>query len=148
MWRPEAHRTREEERRLPSIDQVLLVTEKAVTDAIDRGTRWARRPTSPTPRERARQSHDPTLVAEAAKELAKESGVRIEVLDADRCRALGMGSFLSVAQGSHEPPRFIVMRHRGRGAVDTTSAWWGRDHLRFRGISIKAADNMHHMKAT
>ncbi|TME27091.1 MAG: hypothetical protein E6I66_13765, partial [Chloroflexi bacterium] len=38
MWRPEAHRTREEERRLPDIDQVLLVTEKAVASAIERGT--------------------------------------------------------------------------------------------------------------
>ena len=38
MWRPEVHRTREDERRLPNIDQVLLVTEKAVGDAIERGS--------------------------------------------------------------------------------------------------------------
>jgi leucyl aminopeptidase len=90
----------------------------------------------------------PTLVAEAAQELAKEAGVRIEVLDADRCRALGMGSFLSVAQGSHEPPRFIVMRHRGRGGSGYDLGLVGKG-ITFDsgGISIKPADNMHHMKA-
>ena len=148
-WRPEAHRTREEERRLPNIDQVLLVTEKAVADAIERGsavgdaTNVARRLAN-EPANRM----TPTLVAEAAKELAKEAGVRIEVLDADRCRALGMGSFLSVAQGSHEPPRFVVMRHRGRGGSGYDLGLVGKG-ITFDsgGISIKPADNMHHMKA-
>jgi leucyl aminopeptidase len=149
MWRPEAHRTREEERRLPRIDQVLLVTDKAVGNAIDRGaavgeaTNAARRMAN-EPANRM----TPTLIAEAAKELAKEAGVRIEVLDADRCRALGMGSYLSVAQGSHEPPRFIVMRHRGRGGSGYDLGLVGKG-ITFDsgGISIKPADNMHHMKA-
>src|SRR5438094_5724665 len=149
MWRPEAHRTREEERRLPNIDQVLLVTEKATADAIDRGsavgtaTNVARRLAN-EPANRM----TPALIAEAAKELAKEAGVRIEVLDADRCRALGMGSFLSVAQGSHEPPRFVVMRHRGRGGSGYDLGLVGKG-ITFDsgGISIKPADNMHHMKA-
>ena len=149
MWRPEAHRTREEERRLPSIDQVLLVTEKPVAAAIERGaavgeaTNVARRLAN-EPANRM----TPTLIAEAAKELAKDSGVRIEVLDAERCRALGMGSFLSVAQGSHEPPRFIVMRHRGRGGSGYDLGLVGKG-ITFDsgGISIKPADNMHHMKA-
>ncbi|TMC44725.1 MAG: leucyl aminopeptidase [Chloroflexi bacterium] len=149
MWRPEAHRTREEERHLPNIDQVLLVTEKSAPAAIDRGsavgeaTNVARRLAN-EPANRM----TPTLVAEAAQELAKEAGVRIEVLDADRCRALGMGSFLSVAQGSHEPPRFIVMRHRGRGGSGYDLGLVGKG-ITFDsgGISIKPADNMHHMKA-
>jgi len=147
MWRPEAHRTRAEERRLPDIDQVLLVTEKAVASAIERGTAIgeatnAARRLANEPANRM----TPTLVAEAAKELAKEAGVRIEVLDADRCRALGMGSFLSVAQGSHEPPRFIVMRHRGRGGSGYDLALVGKG-ITFDSGGIKPADNMHHMKA-
>ena len=149
MWRPEAHRTREEERRLPSIDQVVLVTEKATAEAIDRGsavgeaTNVARRLAN-EPANRM----TPALIAEAAKDLAKDAGVRIEILDADRCRALGMGSFLSVAQGSHEPPRFIVMRHRGRGGSGYDLGLVGKG-ITFDsgGISIKPADNMHHMKA-
>ncbi len=149
MWRPEAHRTREEERRLPNVDQVLLVTEKPVAAAIERGvaigeaTNAARRMAN-EPANRM----TPTLLAETAKDLAKEAGVRIEVLDADRCRALGMGSFLSVAQGSHEAPRFIVMRHRGRGGSGYDLGLVGKG-ITFDsgGISIKPADNMHHMKA-
>jgi len=148
MWRPEVHRTREEERRLPNIDQVLLVTEKPVASAIDRGTAVgeatnAARRLANEPANRM----TPTLLAEAAKELAKESGVRIEVLDEARCRALGMGSFLSVAQGSHQPPRFIVMRHRGRGGSGYDLGLVGKG-ITFDsgGISIKPADNMHHMK--
>ena len=145
MWRPEVHRTRAEERRLPAIDQVLIVTSKAVGNAIDRGaaigeaTNAARRLAN-EPANRM----TPTLIAEAAKELAKEAGVRIEVLDAQRCRALGMGSYLSVAQGSHEPPRFIVMRHRGRGGSGYDLGLVGKG-ITFDsgGISIKPADNMH-----
>ena len=149
MWRPEAHRTRAEERRLPDIDQVVLVTEKAVASAIERGTAIgdatnAARGMANEPANRM----TPTLLADRAKELAKEAGVRIEVLDAARCRALGMGSFLSVAQGSHEEPRFIVMRHRGRGGSGYDLALVGKG-ITFDsgGISIKPADNMHHMKA-
>src|SRR6185295_7542493 len=115
MWRPEAHRTREEDRRLPPLDSVLLVTEKPVTKAIARGEavgdavnlqrRLANEPAN---------KMTPTLLANEARAAAKESGVECEVLDAARCRALGMGSYLSVAQGSHEEPRFIVMRYHGR----------------------------------
>ena len=149
MWRPEAHRTRDEERRLPNIDQVVLITEKATADAIDRGT--AVGDATNVARRLANEPANrmtPALIAEAAKDLAKEAGVRIEVLDADRCRALGMGSFLSVAQGSHEPPRFIVMRHRGRGGSGYDLGLVGKG-ITFDsgGISIKPADNMHHMKA-
>jgi leucyl aminopeptidase len=60
-----------------------------------------------------------------------------------------MGSYLSVAQGSHQPPRFIVMRYRGRkGAKGYDVAFVGKG-ITFDsgGISIKPADNMHHMKA-
>jgi leucyl aminopeptidase len=149
MWRPEVHRTRDEEKRLPAIDSVSLVTEKSVGDAIGRGeaigeaTNAARRLAN-EPANRM----TPRLIAEAAKELAKGAGVRIEVLDRDRCRALGMGSYLSVAQGSHEPPQFIVMRHKGRGGNGYDLALVGKG-ITFDsgGISIKPADNMHHMKA-
>ena len=149
MWRPEVHRTRDEEKRLPAIDSVSLITERAVGDAVARGeaigeaTNAARRLAN-EPANRM----TPRLVAEAAKELAKDAGVRIEVLDRERCQALGMGSYLSVAQGSHEPPQFIVMRHKGRGGNGYDLALVGKG-ITFDsgGISIKPADNMHHMKA-
>ena len=149
MWRPEAHRTREEERRLPPIDSVLLVTEKPATAAIARGQaigdavtlqrRLANEPAN---------KMTPTILAGEARALAKETGVQIEVLDVERCRALGMGSYLSVAQGSHQPPQFIVMRYRGRGGKGFDLGLVGKG-ITFDsgGISIKPAENMHHMKA-
>ena len=149
MWRPEAHRTRAEDRRLPPIDSVALVTGRPATKAIARGqavgdaTNLQRRLAN-EPANRM----TPTILADEARALAKESGVQIEVLDEARCRALGMGSYLSVAQGSHQPPRFIVMRYRGRGGKGWDLGLVGKG-ITFDsgGISIKPAENMHHMKA-
>ena len=149
MWRPEVHRTREEDRRLPPIDTVALVTDKpqaaaiargqAVGDAVNAQRRLANEPAN---------KMTPTLLADEARALAKESGVQIEVLDRAKCRSLGMGSYLSVAQGSHEEPRFIVMRYRGRGGKGYDVAFVGKG-ITFDsgGISIKPAENMHQMKA-
>jgi leucyl aminopeptidase len=161
MWRPEAYRTRAEERRLPPLDSVLLVTAKAAAEGIERGQavgdavnlqrRLANEPAN---------KMTPTNLANEARAAAKEAGVQIEVLDVEKCRALGMGSYLSVAQGSHEPPRFIVMRYHGRTGAKKNGngarraarsydiAFVGKG-ITFDsgGISIKPADNMHHMKA-
>ncbi len=158
MWRPEAYRTREDDRRLPPIDNVLLVTQKAATKAIARGQaigdavnlqrRLANEPAN---------KMTPTILANEARAAAKEAGVQCEIFDVERCRALGMGSYLSVAQGSHEPPRFIVMRYHGRPGEKKKNgnrtraydvAFVGKG-ITFDsgGISIKPADNMHHMKA-
>ena len=149
MWRPEVYRTREEERRLPKIDTVALVTDKPLGGAIARGTAIGE-----ATNEARRLANEPAnrmtprLVADAARALAKDAGVKIEVLDRERCRALGMGSYLSVAQGSHEPPQFIVMRYKGRGGSGFDLGLVGKG-ITFDsgGISIKPADNMHHMKA-
>ena len=149
MWRPEVHRTREEERRLPPLETVLLVTARPEAQAIARGEaigeavnlqrRLANEPAN---------KMTPSLVADAARATAKASGVKIEVLDRDACAALGMGSYLSVAQGSHQPPRFIVMRYKGRRGDGYDLGLVGKG-ITFDsgGISIKPADNMHHMKA-
>ena len=157
MWRPEVHRTRAEERRLPPIDSVLLVTEKPVAKALERGQAVGdavnlQRRLANEPANRM----TPTNLANEARAAAKEAGVQIEVLDAEKCRALGMGSYLSVAQGSHEPPRFIVMRYHGRSRAKKNGDGAGRYDVAFvgkgitfdsGGISIKPADNMHQMKA-
>jgi len=149
-WRPEVHRTREEERRTAPIDSVLLVTTKAQTKAIARGEavgeavnmqrRLANEPAN---------KMTPTILATEARAAAAGTGVQVEVLDREQCRKLGMGSYLSVAQGSHQEPRFVVMRYRGRkGAKGFDLGLVGKG-ITFDsgGISIKPADNMHHMKA-
>ena len=149
MWRPEAHRTKEEDRRLAPLDTVLLAMEGDAKEAIRRGEaageavnvarRLANEPAN---------KMTPTALAAEAKRLAADAGVECEVLNADRCRALGMHSFLSVAQGSHEPPQFIVMRHAGRGGKGYDAGLVGKG-ITFDsgGISIKPAEAMHRMKA-
>ncbi len=89
----------------------------------------------------------PTNVAAEATSLAKASGLQIEVLDEDKCREMGMGSFLSVAHGSDEPAKFIVLRHHGRGGDGYDLGLVGKG-ITFDsgGISIKPSAEMHLMK--
>ena len=82
-----------------------------------------------------------------ATELANATGLQIEVLEEDACRELGMGSYLSVAHGSDEPAKFIVLRHHGRGGDGYDLAIVGKG-ITFDsgGISIKPSQDMHLMK--
>ncbi|MFD4839366.1 leucyl aminopeptidase [Achromobacter sp. NPDC058515] len=60
----------------------------------------------------------PTYLGDTAKRLAREfKSLKVEVLDRKQVEALGMGSFLSVARGSEEALRFIVLRHAGAKAA-------------------------------
>ncbi len=89
----------------------------------------------------------PTLLAAEARTMAKAQGLKIEVLDKKQIEALGMGSFLAVAQGSDEPPRFIVMHYQGaaRGVAPLVLVGKG---ITFDsgGISLKPGDGMDEMK--
>jgi len=55
----------------------------------------------------------PTYLAEQAKKLAREHGLDIEVLERRDMEKLGMGSLLSVAQGSRQAPKLIVLHYAG-----------------------------------
>jgi leucyl aminopeptidase len=55
----------------------------------------------------------PETLAEAAVEYGKTYGFEVEVLDEIQIDELKMDAFLSVAEGSVNPPRFIIMRYFG-----------------------------------
>src|SRR3989475_5396159 len=55
----------------------------------------------------------PTYIANEAKKVARERGVRCTVLDRPQMERIGMGAILGVAQGSHEPPKFVILDYRG-----------------------------------
>src|SRR5215472_11401459 len=58
----------------------------------------------------------PTYLAEQARALAKRhASLRVRVLDEAAIRREKMGCLLAVSQGSHQPPRFIVLEHQGGG---------------------------------
>jgi leucyl aminopeptidase len=89
----------------------------------------------------------PTYLAEQAKLLAKEFGLKVKVLDQKEVEKLGMGAFLAVAKGSDEPLRFIVLRYEGAGKKDAPVVLVGKG-ITFDsgGISIKPAAEMDEMK--
>ena len=89
----------------------------------------------------------PTYLAETARKLGKEFKLKVEVLDRDDTARLGMGSFLSVTQGAHEPPKFIVLQYKGGKAKEAPVVLVGKG-ITFDtgGISIKPAAEMDEMK--
>jgi leucyl aminopeptidase len=89
----------------------------------------------------------PSDLAGAAVSLAREHSIEVTVLDREQVRDLGMGAFLGVAQGSQQPPKFIVLRYKGRGSADIDIALVGKG-ITFDsgGISIKPTEGMGDMK--
>jgi len=92
----------------------------------------------------------PTELGKRTAAMAKEFGLACEVHSTDKLRELKMGAFLSVTQGSPEPPALIVLRYEpptppspnapviglvGKGITFDTG-----------GISIKPAADMDKMK--
>jgi leucyl aminopeptidase len=89
----------------------------------------------------------PTYLANTAKQLGKDYKVGVEVLDRKQLEALKMGSFLSVTQGSEQPPKFIVLKHMGGKAKDAPVVLVGKG-ITFDtgGISLKPGAGMDEMK--
>jgi leucyl aminopeptidase len=91
----------------------------------------------------------PSILAQKAEAMAKSAGLSVEILDDRKIADLKMGALLSVAQGSIEPPRMIVITYNpsspkpgapvigliGKAVTFDTG-----------GISIKPADGMEKMK--
>ncbi len=89
----------------------------------------------------------PTEMAETAKDLAHSYGLELTILEKEQMRRKGMGALLGVAQGSHHPPKFIVLRYQGNPSSADTLGLVGKG-ITFDsgGISIKPADGMEEMK--
>ena len=89
----------------------------------------------------------PTFLANQAKTLAREFRLKIEVLDRAAMEKLGMGALLAVAQGSAQPPQFIVIQHLGATTKDAPHVLVGKG-ITFDtgGISLKPAADMDEMK--
>ncbi|MFO1399898.1 MAG: leucyl aminopeptidase [Steroidobacteraceae bacterium] len=90
----------------------------------------------------------PRHLAATAVRLGREHrGLKVRVLDAAAIRRLKMGCFLAVTRGSAEPPRFLVLEHRGgrRGAPPVVLVGKG---ITFDtgGISLKDPAAMDEMK--
>jgi leucyl aminopeptidase len=134
------------------LDKVTLLCTKADVKAVQLGVarghaiaagvnlarEWANRPGNHC---------TPTHLADVAKKLGKEYALKVEVLDRKACEKLGMGSFLSVAQASTEPLRFIVARYDGAPKAQAPVVLVGKG-ITFDtgGISLKPGGEMDEMK--
>ena len=91
----------------------------------------------------------PSILAEKAESMAKAAGLTVEVLDEKKIADLKMGALLSVAQGSVEPPRMIVITYNppspkpGAPVIGLVGKAVTFDT---GGISIKPSDGMEKMK--
>ncbi len=91
----------------------------------------------------------PRMLAARAEAMAKEMGLEIEVLDERKIGELKMGALISVAQGSVEPPRVIVVRYtpqNPRPGAPVLGLVGKAVTFDTGGISIKPAANMEKMK--
>src|SRR5947208_8471311 len=90
----------------------------------------------------------PTMLAEHARKMADEVGLKCEVYGADKIKSLKMGAFWGVAQGSDEPPALIVLRYEPPNAPASPVLGLVGKGITFDtgGISIKPADGMEKMK--
>ncbi len=90
----------------------------------------------------------PSYLANQARALAKRhSKVSATVLDEKKMKELGMGSLLSVGNGSDEPSKLIVMEYKGGKAKEAPYALVGKG-ITFDtgGISLKPGPKMDEMK--
>ena len=90
----------------------------------------------------------PTRMAELALDVATECGLELEVLDRPQMAELGMGALLGVAQGSEEPPKFIILRLRGDPGDEANHLGLLGKGITFDsgGLDIKPANSMATMK--
>ena len=90
----------------------------------------------------------PRYLAAQAQELARvHRSVRVRILNEAQIRRLKMGCFLAVTRGSAEPPRFIVLEHRGAQSSSAPIVLVGKGvTFDTGGISLKDPSAMDEMK--
>ena len=89
----------------------------------------------------------PTRLANFAKEVGKKGNMKVTVFDREEFTKMGMGSFAGVAQGTNEPPKFIIMEYYGGKKSEKPVLLVGKG-LTFDtgGVSLKPGLNMDQMK--
>jgi len=89
----------------------------------------------------------PAYLAGRARELAKRYRMKITVLERADMERLGMHTLLSVAQGSAQPPKLIVLEYRGGPKKAKPVALVGKGvTFDTGGISLKPGADMDEMK--
>ncbi|AJE02128.1 leucyl aminopeptidase [Geobacter pickeringii] len=89
----------------------------------------------------------PSYLAEKALELSGRHGISCCVLDRDEMERLSMEGILSVAKGSHQPPRFIILEYLAGPPGKRPTVLVGKGvTFDSGGISLKPREGMERMK--
>ena len=89
----------------------------------------------------------PTQFCEEAKQALEGLPVQVEVRDKSWAEEKGMGSFLSVAQGSAQPPKFLELHYKGGDEGAPPAVFVGKGvTFDTGGISIKPSAKMDLMR--
>jgi len=89
----------------------------------------------------------PSQMAETAMKLDKSHGLEVSVLEQEQMAELGMGALLGVAQGSRQPPKFIILNYKGKNSAELNMALVGKGvTFDSGGISIKPSEKLEEMK--
>lgn len=125
---------------VPQVSKLKAGFERAVATVagVEFAKEWANRPANHA---------TPTLLAGAARSLAKLPNITCDVLGLKEVAKLQMGAFMAVAQGSQEPLRFIVLEYNGAAKSEAPTVLVGKG-ITFDcgGVSIKPAAEMDEMK--
>ncbi|MGH7678741.1 MAG: leucyl aminopeptidase [Gemmatimonadaceae bacterium] len=88
----------------------------------------------------------PDYLADTARDMAKRHGIEVTVLGRAEMEREGMGSFLSVAQGTPQDPKLIALEYKKGGDAPPVVLVGKGLCFDSGGISIKPAQGMEWMK--
>ena len=88
----------------------------------------------------------PAYLAQAARDLAKQHKLAVQVLERKDMEKLGMGSLLSVARGSVEPPKLIVLEYRRRTRAAPSLTRWSAKASRSTRAAFRSSPRPRWMK--
>jgi len=145
------HQTKEADE--GEIEQLLIVErDEAKLAALERGCARGRIMAEATnlARDMANEPANymtPTHMAEVAHRVADEWGLECRILEQADMERLGMGAILSVARGSRQPPKLILLSYKGGDPSKSPLGLVGKG-ITFDsgGISIKPSEGLGDMK--
>ncbi|MBI2881014.1 MAG: leucyl aminopeptidase [Candidatus Tectomicrobia bacterium] len=153
LYRMDAYRKKDEGGKSGDVRSLVLVAQdREEAAALQRGTRrgWVLGEATNFARDLVTQPANvavPAYLAGAARSLARKYGMTCRVLEARDAEKLGMRAYLSVAQASASPPKFIVLDYPGRNKDAAPIALLGKGvTFDSGGLDIKSSGGMRTMK--
>jgi leucyl aminopeptidase len=153
LYRFDRHHTKESDRPEHELTDFTLVEPAARrANAIERGVEVGQAVAAGAALARDLENEPanlmtPTVMAQRAQQIATEGGLDCRIIERAEAQRLGMGSYLSVSNGSVQPPKFIVLTYRGSSGRSMLGLVGKGITFDSGGISLKPGAGMESMKA-